>query len=198
MYRWTRALACGILLAFLFQTVSFSKTCEGIEQSVLRVHILANSDSEEDQALKLLVRDAVVEAGAGLLNGVTDSKTARKRLQEVLPQLQQTAQKCVNEHGYPYAVNAEVTTMYFTTRMYGDYTLPAGNYDAVRITIGSGEGRNWWCVMYPPLCVSAATDKQSLEEVLNAEQQQTVKGGKRFAVRFKIVEWIYTLSRLFQ
>ncbi len=197
MYRWTKALACGLLLAFLFQTVSFSKTCEGIERSVLRVHILANSDSEEDQALKLLVRDAVTETGAGLLNGVTDSKTARGRLEEVLPQLQQTAQQCVYEQGYTYTVAAEVTEMYFTTRTYGEYTFPAGNYDAVRITIGSGEGHNWWCVMYPPLCVSAATDKQSLEDVLNSEQQQAVKGGKRFAVRFKIVEWIENLTRLF-
>lgn len=197
MYRWMRAVACGLLLAFLFQTVSFSKTCEGIERSVLRVHILAHSDSEEDQALKLLVRDAVTEAGAGLLNGVTNSAEARKRLQEVLPKLQQVAQTCVNEQGYDYAVTAEVTEMYFTTRTYGEYTFPAGYYDAVRFVIGSGEGRNWWCVMYPPLCVSAATDKQSLDDVLNDGEQQTVKGGKRFAVRFKIVEWIYNLSRLF-
>lgn len=197
MYKWMRAIACGLLLAFLFQTVSFSKTCEGIERSVLRVHILAHSDREEDQALKLLVRDAVTEAGAGLLNGVTDSTEARKRLQEVLPKLQQVAQTCVNEQGYDYTVTAEVTEMYFTTRTYGDYTFPAGYYDAVRFVIGNGEGRNWWCVMYPPLCVSAATDKQSLDDVLNDGEQQTVKGGKRFAVRFKIVEWIYNLSRLF-
>ncbi len=198
MCRWIRAMACGLLLAFLFQTVSFSKTCEGVGRSVLRVHILANSDSDEDQVLKLLVRDAVVEAGAGLLDGVTDSDKARARLQELLPQLQQVAQTCVSEQGYDYTITAEVTEMYFTTRTYDDYTFPAGYYDAVRITIGSGAGKNWWCVMYPPLCVSAATDKQSLDDVLNDNEQQAVKGGKRFAVRFKIVEWIYTLSHLFQ
>ncbi len=198
MYRWMRAIACGLLLAFSFQTVSFSKTCEGIERSVLRVHILANSDSEEDQALKLLVRDAVTTAGAGLLDGVTDPETARIRLQEELPKLQQVAQTCVNEQGYDYTVTAEVTEMYFTTRTYGEYTFPAGYYDAARFVIGSGEGQNWWCVMYPPLCVSAATDKQSLDDVLTDGQQQTVKGGQRFAIRFKIVEWIYALSRLFK
>lgn len=196
MYRWMRAIACGLLLAFLFQTVSFSKTCEGIERSVLRVHILANSDSEEDQALKLLVRDAVTTAGAGLLDGVTDTGTAKKRLREALPQLTQAAQDCVREQGYDYDVTAEVVNMYFTTRTYGDYTFPAGNYDAVRIVIGSGKGHNWWCVMYPPVCVSAATDKRSLEDALTDEQQQAVKGGKRFAVRFKIVEWIEQLRYL--
>ena len=190
MSRWIKALAIGLLLTLMVELCVFSQDCSSIRSSVVRVHILANSDSEEDQALKLLVRDAVVEAGAGLLDGVSDPQTARQRLQKALPTLCEVAQQCVYEQGYAYTVNGEVTNMYFTTRTYENGTFPAGLYDAVRFTIGEGQGKNWWCVMYPPLCVSAACDSDTLDELLTDSQTDMVQHGSRYRVRFKVVEWI--------
>ncbi len=198
MSRWIKAIAGGLLLTMLFHMCGFAADCAAIRRDVVRVHILAHSDSEADQALKLKVRDAVVAAGAGMLDGVTDTTEAREAIEQVLPQLQAAAQQCVYDEGYPYPVTAELTTMYFTTRVYEAGTFPAGYYEAVRFTIGEGKGQNWWCVMYPPLCVAAATDKNTLSEVLTDSQTQAIQNGQRYQVRFKVVEWMEELLALFR
>lgn len=195
MSKWCKALAGGLLLTLVFQFCGFAASCDGIRQTVMRVHILAHSDSDADQALKLKVRDAVTEAGADLLNGTETPAEAREKIKRALPALQAAAQTCVYQNGYSYAVTASLTNMYFTTRTYDSGTLPAGYYDAVRIVIGEGEGRNWWCVLYPPLCVGAATD---LEQTLSAEQSDIVQNAPRYQVRFKVVEWWESFCNLFR
>ena len=195
MSRWIKALAGGLLLTLLFQFCGFTASCEGIRQTVVRVHILAHSDGEADQALKLKVRDAVTKAGAHLLIGTETAAEARKKIETALPDLQEAAQQCVYEQGYTYPVTAALTNMYFTTRTYESGTLPAGYYDAVRITIGEGQGRNWWCVLYPPLCVGAATD---LSETLSENQTDIVQNAPRYHVRFKVVEWWESFCNLFR
>ncbi len=193
MKRWIKVICGVVLVCMTVSLCGFAGNCATVRDSVVRLHILANSDSKEDQTLKLKVRDAVIAAGAGLLDGVTDREQAEDRLQEVLPQLIETAQQCVYDEGYSYPVTAELTTMYFTTRTYESGTFPAGRYRAVRFSIGDAKGKNWWCVMYPPLCVSAVTDKASLSDVMNKGACTIVSEAPRYVVRFKVVEWFETL-----
>ena len=197
MKRWFKALVGGVLICLVISLCGFAGNCAAVRDNVVRVHILANSDSEADQALKLNVRDAVTAAGAGLLDGVTDRDEAEQRLRQALPELTAVAQQCVYDQGFSYPVKAELTTMYFTTRTYDSGTFPAGQYHTVRFTIGEAKGHNWWCVMYPPLCVSAATDKQSLSDVLPEEACDIIEEAPRYAVRFKIVEWIEAVANWF-
>ncbi len=197
MKRWIKALCGAVIVCMVLSLCGFAGTCATVRDSVVRVHILANSDSTADQALKLKVRDAVVEAGAGMLDGVTDREQAEDHLQNALPSLIQVAQQCVYDEGFSYPVTAELTTMYFTTRTYDSGTFPAGRYRAVRFSIGNAEGKNWWCVMYPPLCVSAATDKATLADVLDKDANVIVSEASRYAIRFKVVEWVETIIELF-
>ncbi len=187
--RFLRAGVGGLVLCLLISLCGFYGRCTGVRESVVRLHILANSDSEEDQALKLKVRDAVVEAAAGWLDGAENADEALALAKERLPALRAVAQQTVIDAGYDYPVDATLCTMYFTTRQYDAATLPAGVYEAVRFTIGSGEGKNWWCVVYPPLCAGAAMERKKLDDVLDSEQVLMVTDTERFAVRFKVVEW---------
>lgn len=193
MKRWIKALCGAVVVCMVLSLCGFAGNCAVVRDSVVRLHVLANSDSEEDQTLKLKVRDAVTEAGAGVLDGVTDREQAEERLQDALPRLIETAQQCVYDEGYSYPVTAELTTMYFGTRTYDSGTFPAGRYRAVRFSIGEAKGKNWWCVMYPPLCVSAATDKASLSDVMSEGACTIVNDAPRYAVRFKVVEWFETV-----
>ena len=169
---------------------------EAVYDTVVRLHVLANSDTEEDQAVKLKVRDAVLEAAAGWLDGAADAGEALTLAQQELPRLQAAAQQTVRDAGYSYPVKAQLCRMYFTTRQYDTVTLPAGVYDAVRFTIGAGEGHNWWCVVFPPMCVGTSVKENALTDVLDSSQQSLVTGGSRYAVRFKVVEWVeWLLSR---
>lgn len=188
MKRWTKAIAGGLVLCLLLQVLGFAGSSAGIRERVIRLHVLAHDDSDAEQTLKLKVRDAVSETAATLVGGVTDRDDALHRLRNGLPQLEAAGQACVHEAGYTHAVRAELTEMYFTTREYDVGTYPAGVYDALRITIGDGAGRNWWCVLYPPLCVSAAMKSPTAEDVLTKSQRRVVST-PRYAVRFKIVEW---------
>ncbi len=196
--RWIRAVSGGLLLCLLLSLCGLYGQCDGVRDKVVRLHILAHSDSDEDQALKLQVRDAVVEAAAGWLDSAADAEEALALAQTQLPRLQQVAQDTVTAAGYTYPVQVTLCRMYFTTRQYDAVTLPAGMYEAVRVTIGEGKGRNWWCVVYPPLCAGAAADRQGLADVLDPAGQQLVEGGDRFIVRFKIVEWLENLMYFFR
>ena len=160
MGKWMKAIACGLLLCLCISLCGFSAECGEIRERVLRLHILANSDSGEDQQLKLKVRDAVVREAAGLFDGTQDAGEALGRAEDELPRRIAAAQQVVWDEGYDYTVQAKLCHMYFTTRQYETVSLPAGMYDAVRFTIGKGEGKNWWCVVFPPLCTAAACDWQ--------------------------------------
>ena len=185
-----KALACGLVACVLLSMGRFTAVCGEIRSEVVRLHVLANSDSEADQALKLKVRDAVLAAADGLLDGVTDPAAAVERVSAQLPHLKAAAAACIEEHGYSYPVNVELTEMYFTTRTYDAGTLPAGRYQALRVTIGEGAGHNWWCVVYPPLCLSAAAEPTRLNDVLDEQACEVVEQPERYEVRFKVVEWL--------
>lgn len=182
----------SILLVFLFVTIfsftSFANECDEIRQSVLRLHILANSDSKEDQALKLKVRDAVLKEGSDIFNNASDRETAHQRIEKNSDRLVAIAKRVIKENGYDYDVQIKFSNEFFNTRTYDDVTLPAGMYDAVRILIGSGEGKNWWCVMFPPMCLPAAESSAQIDDVLTKNEVKIVKSNPEYEVRFKIVE----------
>ncbi len=190
--RLFKAVTGALLLCLLCSLLGVTGQADGVRQEVVRLHILANSDSTADQTVKLKVRDAVVAATAGW--DPEDPVLARATAAEHLPRIQAVAEQAVAEAGYDYPVAVELTRMYFTTRQYGDVTLPAGMYDAVRVTLGEGKGQNWWCVVYPPLCVGAATEGTA---VLNDSGQAFVSGDG-YEVRFKVVEWVESFFQIFR
>ena len=187
-----KRLEISVLLAFVFSVLlsmaALNTECAEIRSSVLRMHVLANSDSEEDQALKLQVRDRLLEISREIYSHAATREEAIRQTNTHLQLLQEEAQKVVVLRGYDYRVSVALENSYFTTRTYGDVTLPAGNYQALRVVIGEGEGHNWWCVMFPPLCISAASeDEAQLSEVLTPEQMELVETDG-YEVRFKCVE----------
>ena len=158
--RWKRlelALLIGLLAALIWGMWSI-RSQQVLADKVVRLHILANSDSEEDQALKLQVRDAVLERAEEILERAHDRSAAEEDLREALPELREIALETVASQGYDYDVTAELTDAAFPTREYDGFTLPAGEYLALRLVIGAGEGHNWWCVVCPPLCAQTTTD----------------------------------------
>ncbi|MDE6031855.1 MAG: stage II sporulation protein R [Oscillospiraceae bacterium] len=152
----------GIILAILLGGFrDFAVKAEDVQSEVLRLHIPANSDSEEDQRIKLELRDHLLERYGAELSDSGSLSEAERRTEELLPEIEADCQRFLAERGMEYGARAELAEMYFTTREYGEVTLPAGNYKALRITLGSGEGRNWWCVMFPPLCLPAVTENEN-------------------------------------
>lgn len=191
MKRWVIAVGIGLVAAVAVQFLTgFASDCGEIREQVLRLHILANSDSAEDQALKLAVRDRILEE-SGVLFERTDSKEeAIRAMDGKLDEIQRIAEDEVRRHGCDDPVRVERTRMFFDTRVYEDFTLPAGQYDAVRVTIGEAEGHNWWCVLYPMLCLPAAQPQEELEAAFPEDQAEIIEHAGEFQVEFAAVEWI--------
>lgn len=196
--RWIKAVSGALVICLTLSVCQLHGTCESVREDVVRLHILANSDSAEDQALKLKVRDAILEASADWQEVASTPEEALALAESRLPQIQAVAQEVMAAEGYTYPVRAEVCRMYFTTRQYDTVTLPAGQYDAVRISIGEAEGQNWWCVMYPPLCVGAATNRKKATALWSDNQKKLVQGDSRYAVKFKVVEWAQKIFSWFR
>lgn len=162
--------------ALIAIAMAFSLTVSGIitalsakdhvEESIVRLHILAKSDSDEDQALKLKVRDAVLAASDEMFTPYSTAEEAETSLETQMDRIKEIAENTLRENGCTDNVICELTAMPFDTRVYDDLTVPAGNYTALRITIGEGKGKNWWCVMYPPLCVPCASMEMTDEEIM--------------------------------
>ena len=196
-----RLLECAALAAMavtvLFSLLGFGETCEEVRGAVLRLHVVANSDSAADQALKLTVRDALLDARGDLFAAAETKEQAKQAARDALPTLRSVAEKVVAQHGAPYCVQVELARSPFPTRTYGDVTLPAGTYDAVKVTLGSGGGHNWWCVMFPPLCLPAVSDGPTPEELLSRDALTLVGEQPKLEVRFWLVEKFEALrSRL--
>ena len=155
---------------------------------------IANSDSDEDQALKLKVRDAVLERGAELFDGTVTADEAKAKIEPQKAELEAAAREVIEREGYDYPVSVNVVNEYFATRCYGDLTMPAGRYTAVKVVIGEGAGHNWWCVMFPPLCLPAAQDRGgNIDAFLDGDELKVVESSGRYEPRFKIVEIIEEL-----
>lgn len=162
-----------------------------LSEEVLRFHVLANSDSREDQALKLKVRDKVLEfleLNLADEQDMTEDETVMW-IREHIDEIEDVSRMCVAEENYDYPVTAAVTTCWFPDKTYGDVTFPAGNYEALRIEIGCAKGQNWWCVLYPSLCFLDTTNavvpnegKEKLKHVLTEEEYSEITAGTEFKI----------------
>ena len=197
MRLFRKALILAVVLMMLCTITGFAGQCETISDRVLRLHVLANSDSQEDQALKLKVRDKVLECSAYMLDDAQDLNQAEALTEQNLQDIQKAAQEEVYRQGYDYPVKVELTNMHFNTRVYETVTLPAGEYDALRVSIGEAQGHNWWCVMFPPMCLPAAEESKELQDVLDPAQMEIVEGGSQYEVKFKTIEVLEDIKRWF-
>lgn len=186
MKKYISILVVSLLCSALLLTIPFFDSCADLSEDVLRVHIIADSDSAADQSLKLSVRDRVVSECSAYYEGCSGKAEALMITRERLPEIESAAADEIRRHGFSYPVRAEVGEMYFNTRYYDDFTMPAGWYDSLRLTIGRGEGRNWWCVLYPTLCVGAACDSKMRDQLDSGEYR--VVTADKFDYRFKAVE----------
>lgn len=158
MKRWIILLVCFVTCCTALWAAGAAQPTD-LQRAVrsgelLRIHILAHDDSDAQQAVKLKVRDAILEAFSPALTGVESAQQAVQLVQRSLPLAQQVAQRTVREQGYDYPVRVQFGAYEFPDRVYGGQLVPAGTYTALRIELGDAAGRNWWCVMYPPLCFS--------------------------------------------
>ncbi len=174
---------------------AFAYNCSRVRSDVLRMHVIANSDCSADQQLKLMVRDAVLERGAQLFDGTVTADEARRKIEPHKAELEAAAREVIERAGYDYPVSVNVVNEYFATRCYGNLTMPAGRYTAVKVVIGEGAGHNWWCVMFPPLCLPAAQDRGgNLDAFFDDGELKVVESSGRYEPRFKIVEIIEKLK----
>lgn len=192
-----------VLTAIVMGVIKYSKdVTDSISKQVIRFHVVANSDTTDDQLLKQKVRDEVIEFIEPLLNECESVEDTRYILEGSLPVIKEISEEVVEDWGKDYQIYVALDKANFPTKSYGDVVLPAGEYEACRIVIGEGKGENWWCVMYPPLCyLDVATGvvplegKEQLENELNEEQYKLItdKEHKNYQVKFKLVESINAL-----
>lgn len=183
-----KSMCVGFVLTVIFSFLPFQTVCETLTQDVLRLHILANSDTNEDQELKLLVRDEITKECKELFSEAQSLEEAKEITLENLEELNKTATTVIKEQGKDYTVSVHLCEEYFNTRYYGSVTMPAGKYTALQIKIGKAKGENWWCVLYPSLCVGTSTDYESFEENLTPQECSVVSSGNKYEFKFKIVE----------
>ncbi|MDF2906872.1 MAG: hypothetical protein K0R34_2193 [Herbinix sp.] len=174
---------------------------EGIAQKVLRFHVIANSDSEEDQKLKMTVKEALVSSLTPQLKDMSDIAKVKTVVSDQLDSIQKTAENIIRQQGYDYSVAVSLEKCYFPLKIYDNYSFPPGYYEALRVKIGKAEGKNWWCVMFPPLCFVDETysivdenSKEKLLELLSDDEYDALISGKTpVKVKFKLIEKIKDL-----
>lgn len=189
LLRFEASLLTALIICCCLNITAFSGQCDEIRSKMLRMHVIANSDSEADQDLKLKVRNAVLEAGKEVFDGSVTASDAKERIIPQTDKLESAALDVIESEGYSYDVKITVSDEYFPTRTYDNsVTLPAGVYTAVKVVIGEGKGHNWWCVMFPPMCLPAADAECGIDDVLTEEESRIVKGGDKYKIKFKIVE----------
>ena len=167
-----------------------------IYEDTIRLHILANSDSDEDQGLKLEIRNRLLSKYGDILSSAGSLDEAMEITADLLTNIENDAEEWARELGFSYSVKVTLTTEWYETRDYEGFSLPCGYYASLRVIIGEGEGKNWWCVMYPPLCMEIATESAPSDDGLidySKEELYLIKSGK-YNVKFKILE---DLSRVF-
>ena len=196
---WEAALIFGVLIAVVAGSW-LGQEQEELADCVIRFHVIANSDSEEDQALKLAVRDRVPEQAEGLYPQNATLSQAQAALEGHLGALAAAGRAVVEEKGYDYPVTAQLEESWFPTKEYEGFALPAGKYTALRVTIGEGRGQNWWCVAFPPLCLGAASEtvEQAAQAGLFTPEQAALVtgGGEGYVLKFKAMELLGELRGL--
>lgn len=185
--------ACVMILCVTLIISVIPTEAEGaIYEDTVRLHILASSDSEEDQALKLRLRDDILSVFASRLGRFESAEQARAELSSLLPEIESYAKEKVKEYGYSYSVSVTLTEEWYDTREYDDFTLPKGYYTSLRVIIGEGKGKNWWCVMFPPLCLDMALEKAPADDGVKkySDSEFNLVSGNGYNAKFKILELV--------
>ncbi len=188
-------LICGILMC-----IPTSADAE-LYDNVIRFHVIANSDTEQDQSLKLSVRDAVIDRYSEYLSGYSAKEAAQAGLQTLTQEIEEFANAVISEHGYNYRCKVTLGEEYYQRTVYENFSMPKGRYTSLRIIIGEGKGHNWWCVLFPPLCTKAALKNSDIsdseDEFINVgftgEQYNiiTKTDRPRYRVKFKLLEILF-------
>ncbi len=184
---------CIVILSLAFTLIfadffDFYATAQNIEEQTLRLHIVANSDSDVDQAAKLLVRDALLEKTGDLFTEQHGKQQALLAANTHIPIIESIAEQTLESLSIEHEVVAYTTEMYFDTTSYEGFTMPAGNYNAVRIEIGAAEGQNWWCVLFPPLCLPSVQGETVVESMYSEDELELIE--TEYDIRFKSLEII--------
>lgn len=191
----------GILMYLYGEATRGQKQQRAIAEQIIRLHVIANSDTDEDQELKMKVKETIVTYLRGEMQDATSVDEARQAIREHLPEIEEIAAEKMRAEGYEYSAEATLGESYFPVKEYGDLTFPAGNYEALRVKLGDSAGHNWWCVMYPSLCfvdstyqVVPDTSKERLKESLTSEEYNSLlDGGEEVSYSWKVGEWLKDL-----
>ena len=187
------------LFISVINCLSFDKECDGIREKVMRLHVIANSDTKADQNLKLKVRDNILSESEVIFSDAESLVVAEREIAKTLPEIEKCAEKALKNEGYSYDVTVKFEPSYFPTRTYENVTLPAGFYKSLKVTIGEGKGKNWWCVLFPPMCLPAATkEDEVLSAVLTEEELSLVSSNPKYEIRFWIVEKLQEFKRSYK
>jgi stage II sporulation protein R len=195
------SVAIIIIISILLNTnnISGKASQSDVAGKLIRFHVIANSDSKEDQELKLKVRDSVLEYVSPKLINSKDIKESRKIINNENKNIKKIAEMVINKNGFKYSIATTLSKEYFPVKTYGNITLPQGEYEAFRILIGSGTGQNWWCVMFPPLCfvditkgdVAFEETERDMRAVLSEDEYELIDNtndNKEIIVKFKLAE----------
>ena len=185
-------LICAIVLSF----ARFDANCNELRQGVLRLHIVANSNSATDQELKLAVRDEILKNSTDIFKNCSTVDDAVITASANLDRINKIANDVIEQNGFDYGASVSVGDKYFDTRHYDSFTLPAGIYKSLVIDLGEASGKNWWCVVFPCVCVGAATDVR-LEDAVSSEAANTAENATEYEIKFKTAEIYEKIKRLF-
>ena len=184
--------AFALLIAAVMMAIIPTEAEAAVYDDTVRLHILANSDSEEDQALKYEIRDEVLQKFGTQLSALESAEDAEDMLGGLLNEIEEFCKDEIQERGYSYDVEASLGEEWYDTRKYDSFTLPKGVYTSLRIIIGEGGGKNWWCVMFPPLCLDAATESAPADDAVKkyTDEEFILVSSNGYNVKFKMLELI--------
>lgn len=185
-------LICAILLSF----ARFEVRCDQLRQGVLRLHIIANSDSQADQKLKLAVRDEILKSSTDIFKDCDTVEDAIITAHKNIEDISNIANSVIKQNGFDYKATSSVGDSFFDTREYEDFTLPAGTYKSLIVNLGEGKGKNWWCVVFPCVCVPTAYDAELSDSVSEAAAK-TAENGQKYVIKFKTVEIYEEIKKIF-
>lgn len=185
-------LVCAIILSF----ARFEARCDELRQGVLRLHIIANSNSEADQNLKLAVRDEILKNSINIFKDCNNVEDAIVTADNNIEEINEIANRVVRENGFDYNACVSVESRYFDTREYENFTLPAGNYQSLVVDLGKAQGKNWWCVVFPCVCVPTADDA-SLSDSVSNKAAYTAENAPKYKMKFKSIEIYEEIKKIF-
>lgn len=196
---WEWALIAAIIVTFI-GGLDINRSSKSLSDKLIRLHVVANSDTDADQSLKLRVRDAVLDKLRPALEGAQDRESARKIIGGRLAEIEGAAKGVISESGKGYGVKATLCNESFPTTEYDNFSLPAGEYLSLRVTIGEGAGHNWWCVVFPPICDAGVIDSEAGAAVGLTDSEVGLITGKNdgYVIKFRIMELWGKLTELFR